>query len=186
MSDLNNDPIVIPAGKARAFDLSPGQRLRIETPEGGQVADFTFRGFHQALTRRINGTAERGAGSVIYVAKAGTVFYNGIPEPVLEMIGNNSAATHDLLFPGCQYSKPGDPLGCRNLLSQALGIPLAELPAACSLFMHVVDGRAIPSPAQPGDYIELLAVQPVTVGVTACPGPNSNAKHGPIHVRVSR
>jgi uncharacterized protein YcgI (DUF1989 family) len=121
---------------------------------------------------------------VTYVAKAGTVFYNGVPEPVLEMVANDSVATHDLLFPGCQYSRPGDRLGCRNLLSHVLGIQLAELPAACSLFMHVVDGRALPSPARPGDHVELLAVQPVTLGVTACPGPNSNAKHGPIHVRV--
>lgn len=175
---------VIAAGHACAFELSAGQRLWIETPEGGQVADFTFRGFHQALTRRINGTAERGPGHVTYVAKAGTVFYNGVPEPVLEMVANDSVATHDLLFPGCQYSRPGDRLGCRNLLSHVLGIALAELPAACSLFMHVVDGRAQPSPARPGDHVELLAVQPVTLGVTACPGPNSNAKHGPIHVRV--
>jgi uncharacterized protein YcgI (DUF1989 family) len=181
---LASELTVIAAGKARAFELSAGQRLWIETPEGGQVADFTFRGFHQALTRRINGTLERGPGHVTYVAKRGTIFYNGVPEPVLEMVANSSAAAHDLLFPGCQYSKPGDPLGCRNLLSQVLGMPLSELPAACSLFMQVVDGRAIPSPAHPGDHLELLAVQPVTVGVTACPGPNSNAKHGPIHVRI--
>ncbi len=181
---MSNELTVIPAGQACSFPLSAGQRLRIETPEGGQVADFTFRGFHQALTRRINGTAERGPGHVVYVAKLGTIFYNGVPEPVLEMVANNSAATHDLVFPGCQYTNPRDPLGCRNLLSQVLGIPLAELPAACSLFMHVVDGRAFPSPARPGDHVELLAIQPATVGVTACPGRNSNAVHGPIHVRV--
>jgi uncharacterized protein YcgI (DUF1989 family) len=181
---LPNELTVIAAGQACAFELSAGQRLWIETPEGGQVADFTFRGFHQALTRRINGTVERGPGHVTCLANVGTIFYNGVPEPVLEMIANSSAATHDLLFPGCQYSKPGDPLGCRNLLSHVLRIPLAELPAACSLFMHVVDGRAQPSPARAGDHVELRVVQPVTVGITACPGPNSNAKHGPIHVRV--
>lgn len=181
---MSSNVTIIPTGRASAFELSAGQRLWIETPEGGQVADFTFRGFHQALTRRINGTVERGPGHVTYLAKLGTVFYNGIPEPVLEMVGNSSAATHDLLFPGCQYAKPGDKLGCRNLLSHVLEISLAELPAACSLFMHVVDGHAAPSPARPGDHVELLAIQPVTVGVTACPGPNSNAKHGSIHVRI--
>ncbi len=181
---MTNAFTVIPAGRARAFEVAAGQRLRIETPEGGQVADFTFRGFHQALTRRINGTRERGPGSVTFVAGVGTVFYNGIPEPVLELVANHSAATHDLLFPGCQRAKPGAPPGCRDLLSEVLGIPLAELPAACSLFMHVVDGRALRSPAHPGDALELLAHKDVTVGVTACPGPNSNARHGPIHASI--
>lgn len=176
--------IVIPAGTARAFEVAAGQRLKIETPEGGQVADFTFRGFHQALTRRINGTRERGPGSVTFVATVGTLFYNGVPEPVIELVANRSAAMHDLLFPGCQRSKPGDRPGCRDLLSDVLGIPLADLPAACSLFMHVVDGRALPSPARPGDGLELLAHKDVTIGVTACPGPNSNARHGPIHAGI--
>ncbi len=62
--DLQSELTVIAAGHACAFELSAGQRLWIETPEGGQVADFTFRGFHQALTRRINGTLERGPGHV--------------------------------------------------------------------------------------------------------------------------
>jgi uncharacterized protein YcgI (DUF1989 family) len=176
--------IVIPAGRAHAFEVAAGQRLRIETPEGGQVAYFTFRGFHQALTRRMNGTRARGPGSVVFVADVGTVFYDGAPEPVLELVANRSAALHDLLFPGCQRSKPGAPPGCRDLLSDVLGIPLTELPAACSLFMHVVDGKALPSPARPGDVLELRALRDVTIGVTACPGPTSNSRYGPIHAGI--
>ena len=175
---------IIRAGTAQAFRLASGDRIKIITPEGGQVADATFAGFHQALTRRINGTRINGRVSVIDRASQGVIFYDGLPSPVLELVENNSAAPHDLLFPGCQCSTPGGKPGCRDLLSAVLDLTLMELPAPCSFFMNIDNFFSVPSLARPGDYVVLEAKRAVRFGVTACPGPTSNDRHGPIHVEV--
>jgi uncharacterized protein YcgI (DUF1989 family) len=171
-------------GTAQAFRLQAGERVRICTPTGGQVADVTFPCFHQALTRRINGTAVMGRVAVVMSADVGTVFYDGIPAPVLELVENRSRAAHDLLFPGCQRQRPHDPPGCRDLLSEVLSLPLLELPAPCSLFMDVSHGVSVPSRSVPGDFVVLEARREVIIGVTACPGPTANARSGPIDVEV--
>ena len=177
---------IISPGTAQAFKLTAGDRIKIITPGGGQVADATFAGFHQALTRRINGTRINGRASVIDRADEGVIFYDGLPSPVLEVIENNSAAPHDLLFPGCQRKSPGDKPGCRDLLSEVLALPLLQLPAPCSFFMNIQNYVSVPSQARPGDYVVLEAKRAVEFGVTACPGPTSNSRYGPIHVEVQR
>lgn len=176
----------IQPGTAQAFRLAADDRIKIITPEGGQVADATFTGFHQALTRRINGTRINGRASVIDRATQGVIFYDGLPSPVLELVENHSAAPHDLLFPGCQRKSPGDKPGCRDLLSGVLHLPLLQLPAPCSFFMNIENFVSMPSQARPGDYVVLEAKREVLLGVTACPGPTSNSRYGPIQVEVHR
>src|SRR5262249_49753386 len=151
----------------------------------GQVADMTFPYFHQALTRRINGSSKEGGARLIFQADTNTTFYDGAGKAILKLIQNRSRARHDLLYPGCSRAAPDDPDGCRELLSEAISIPLRELPAVCTFFMDVEDGAIMPSSSDPGDNVTLKVLEDVLVGVSACPAQNCNPTPGEILVEIN-
>jgi uncharacterized protein YcgI (DUF1989 family) len=78
------------------------------------------------------------------------------------------------MYPGCwrEIYQDGRP-GCRDLLSEALGVERKELTGMASFFVECVvdeDGYMFSSlDIQPGDYLTLKALQPVTLAVSTCP-----------------
>jgi len=86
------------------------------------------------------------------------------------MEGDKAKATHDLLWPGCSTQSYRDKRkGCRDVLSEVLGIELEELPAVCTLFMNTdIYEYMVPTAVQAGDYVVLEALEEVELGVTSC------------------
>jgi len=161
-------------GTARAFLLGEGDVVKIISPEGGQGGDLTFLGFDQSLTRNINGWEKFGSVKLTFYADPGMKLYDGDGTPYLEVVEVHSDLRVDIMYPGCwrEIYEDGRP-GCRDLLSEALGVERKELTGMASFFVECVvdeDGYMFSSlDIQPGDYLTLKALRPVTLAVSTCP-----------------
>jgi uncharacterized protein YcgI (DUF1989 family) len=166
--------ITLPPGKATAIPLQSGDELKITSPEGGQGGDFTFLGFDQALTRNINGWEKFGNVKVTFYADPGMKLYDGDGVPFVEVAEVHSELRVDLVYPGCwrEIYEDGRP-GCRDLLSEALGVERKELTGMASFWTSCeVDEEGYKFGSfdiQPGDYLVLRALRPVTLAVSTCP-----------------
>jgi uncharacterized protein YcgI (DUF1989 family) len=163
------EEIIILHGQVRGIDLKKGDKVKILSTIGGQVAELAFRDYEPGTTRGFNGLKTYGEVRQILRAKEGSVFINGNGEHVLKIVEDRSHGGHDLLFPGCkkeifQGKKPG----CRDMLADTLGIPRRSLPSTIGLFMDVEDFRIVPSRSRAGDYLVLEALQEVRIGITSC------------------
>ena len=160
--------------------------MTISTPSGGQVSDLTFIGFDQAMSRNVNGWRRYNAPKIVTRFEEGDVLVDGERNPMVHLVRNRSSAGHDLLFPGCwkELYKDGR-LGCRDILSMLFGVERGVLPSMATMFMEVRDLRIVPSPAQPGDSVDLGILHDVTLGLTACPDDTEcNSKSGSIKVTI--
>jgi len=161
--------ITIPHGQVRALDLKKGDRVKVLSTKGGQVAELVFEGYEPGTTRGFNGLKTYGEVRQILKAKEGAVLINGDGEHILKIVEDRSHAGHDLLFPGCKKEIfKGKKLGCRDMLAAVLGVPRSRLPSTVGLFMDVEDFRIVPSRSKPGDYVVLEALKDVRVGITSC------------------
>jgi uncharacterized protein YcgI (DUF1989 family) len=156
---------IIPNGTAKGFEVKKGAKVKISIPRGGQVADMAFPDFSQSLTRDLNAAGRK----MIFHAEEGTIFYDGEGIAHLKLVESRGSSKHDLLFPGCRKEMYEGKLGCRDLLSEAIGIPRRELAGVCSFFMNVKRGEIYPSSARPGDYVVLEALRDLTLGISSCP-----------------
>lgn len=169
----NKADIILP-GTARAFDLLEGDLVKIIAPEGGQCGDFTFIGFDQSLTRNINGWEKFGKVKLTFYADAGMKLYDGDGVPYLEVVEVNSDHRVDIMYPGCyrEIYDDGRP-GCRDLLSEALGIKRQDIKGMASYWVTCEvdeDGYMFgPLDIKEGDYLLLKALRPVSFAVSACP-----------------
>lgn len=158
--------VCLKPGEAKKLEMKLEERLKLQTPSGGQAIDLTFLRFDQALTRNINWTIK---------GKEGTTLYNRNGEGVLKIVEKKTDSGIDLLFPGCYKEIYNDKRsGCRDLLSKILKVRRSDMPAVVSFFMDVhvaADGqlRILPSSAGAGDYVIIEALKDVVVGVTCCP-----------------
>ena len=178
------------SGHATKAELEKGDVLSIIT-SGGQCSDVSFKGLSQAITRERLGFEKYHAVRLSFRLEAGDAIYDTGYHPVLKMIGS-SQEFHDILWPGCsktlytfRYGKERN--GCRDLLKKVLRPRLDESLEVVSFFMQEDDDYSIlPSKARPGDYVCLLCVKDVDVGVTACPdGFLANTKSGEIELRIA-
>ena len=168
------DSIRLAPGTATAMRLDPGDEVKITSPHGGQGGDFTFIGFDQALTRNINGWEKFGTVKVTFYADPGMKLYDGDGTPFVEVVEVHSALRVDIVYPGCwrEIYEDGRP-GCRDLLSEALGVERRELTGMASFWVECEadeDGYVFSNlNIQPGDNLVLRAIRPVTLAVSACP-----------------
>jgi uncharacterized protein YcgI (DUF1989 family) len=168
------DSVVLAPGTAKAFPLEDGDEIKITSPDGGQGGDFTFLGFDQALTRNINGWEKFQSVKVTFYADPGMKLYDGDGTPFVEVVEVHSHLRVDIVYPGCwrEIYEDGRP-GCRDLLSEALGVERRDLTGMASFFAKCdvdEDGYMFSDLSiQPGDYLVLRALRPVTVAVSACP-----------------
>jgi uncharacterized protein YcgI (DUF1989 family) len=172
--DQATKSITLPPGSATAIPLQRGDEVKITSPEGGQGGDFTFLGFDQALTRNINGWEKFGSVKVTFFADPGMKLYDGDGTPFVEVVEVHSDLRVDLVYPGCwrEIYEDGRP-GCRDLLSEALGVQRKELTGMASFWVACEvdeDGYKFSDlNIQPGDYLVLRALRPVTLAISACP-----------------
>ena len=168
------DSVTLAPGTAKAFPLEEGGEVKITSPDGGQGGDFTFLGFDQALTRNINGWEKFQSVKVTFYADPGMKLYDGDGTPFVEVVEVHSDLRVDIVYPGCWREIYADRRpGCRDLLSEALGVERKELTGLASFFVKCdvdEDGYMFSDlNIQPGDYLVLRALRPVTLAVSACP-----------------
>jgi uncharacterized protein YcgI (DUF1989 family) len=166
--------ITLAPGTATAIRLDRGDEVKITSPEGGQGGDFTFLGFDQALSRNVNGWEKFGTVKVTFYADPGMKLYDGEGTPFVEIVEVHSDLRVDIVYPGCWREIYDDRRpGCRDLLSEALGVERRELTGMASFWAECEvdeDGYMFSNlDIQPGDYLVLRAVRPVTLAVSACP-----------------
>jgi len=172
--EREQNPITLAPGTATAIHLDGGDEVKITSPQGGQGGDFTFLGFDQALTRNINGWEKFGTVKVTFYADPGMKLYDGDGTPFVEVVEVHSALRVDIVYPGCwrEIYADGRP-GCRDLLSEALGVERKELTGMASFWAACEvdeDGYMFSNlDIHPGDYLVLRAIRPVTLAVSACP-----------------
>jgi uncharacterized protein YcgI (DUF1989 family) len=164
-------PIRIKPGKAIKIEVKEGESIKISTPFGGQGCDLVFLEFDQALTRNING----GFGYSSLIADIGTKLYDCHGNNILTITKKNTNSSIDIIFPGCFSELYEDRRkGCRDVLSEVLGVKRWHLPAVVSLFVdtQIINKSKIkfkPSSAKAGDYITIKAMKQVDLAISCCP-----------------
>lgn len=167
---------VIPAREGRLFTVAKGQRLRVITQEGPQAADLiAFNAddlretLSSCLTRQMSGNFTT-ARDIYTKLPAGRIMFRVLSAP-----------------PGCFWLAPGrcnrikhnDPTAesCQDILTacvKELGMDGFDVPEVLNLFMNPqmhTDGtyEFLPSPVEPGDYVEMIAEMSSIVAISACP-----------------
>ena len=167
--------VEIPFATAKLFDIKKGDVIRISTPEGRQWGDLSFPGFHQAVTRAINGWERFNSPKQVFEAGPGTKLCDGEGRPMFEMGEATPDLSSDIMYSGCyrELFPDGRP-GCRDLLSEALGVSRGDLPGVLSFFMSIdeIDREGYcfgPVTAEPGSFITLKALVDTPLAITACP-----------------
>lgn len=161
-------------GTPKAFPLEAGDVVKIISPDSGQGGDFTFPGFDQSLTRNINACERWGNVKPTFYTDPGMKLYDGDGTPHLGVVDVHSDLRVDIMYPGCWREIYEDRRpGCRDLLSEALGVERKELTGMASFLakweVHE-DGYMFSSlDIQAGDYLILKALRPVTLPASACP-----------------
>jgi uncharacterized protein YcgI (DUF1989 family) len=184
--------VTLGPGTAQAFPLEEGDELKILSPAGGQGGDFTFLGFDQALTRNINGWEKFHEVKLTFYADPGMKLYDGEGTAYLEVVEVQSDHRVDIMYPGCWREIYDDRRpGCRDLLSEALGVERRELTGMASYWVTCEvdqDGYMFgPIDIDAGDYLVLRALRPVTLAVSACPDDTlPGMKPGDLVVEVKR
>lgn len=169
MEEKDVERSVLAHGTAKAFKLYKGDRVKIETPKGGQCSDLTFETFSALMTADTNKHV-LGRKRPVFEIYYGLALYDNASQPILKIIENKSYSAHTMLLPGCRKEIfDGKKKGCLDLISEALGLPRERVPSCVSFFFDLEDGEVIPSTAEPGDYVVLEVLKDVTVGITSCP-----------------
>lgn len=175
MATRSDGATTVASGTAEGFDLSAGDRIVIKTPEGAQGGDFSFIGFDQAMTRNVNGWDRYGRPLLVFHVSEGMHLCDGDGERVLEVGESRTDGKLDVMLPGCwrEIYDDGRP-GCRDLISEALGVERRELTGMLSFFIdskvtedHYDGLREVA--IRPGDFVSFRALGPVKAAVSACP-----------------
>lgn len=188
MSEDFGTEITIPPQQGAAVVVRRDEKLRVTSPEGGQVSDVVaYRlndptaWFSTGRTIDYNGT--------IYISK-GAMLYSNRSTPMLQIV-EDTAGRHDLLLAPCSqemfeqlHGVVGPHPSCFANLASALepfGVPDWSIPTAFNVFMAVSPDpetgeiRIDPPSCGPGDYVDFVAMDDLVVGVTACSAEQTNA-----------
>jgi uncharacterized protein len=171
--------VPIPKQSGRAVFVTRDQLVKVITPRGKQVGDF-FALRRQDPTEFTSPAHTRSRNRRLY-PELGKPFFSNRFNPLL-MLDEDTVGVHDLLYAACDdwmYRSGGQENhpNCRdnfNAALDAIGFKPGGQPDPHNLFQNspVVDleGRLEirESPAKPGDYVLLRALDDLVVVVTAC------------------
>jgi uncharacterized protein YcgI (DUF1989 family) len=172
----------IAARTGASFDLKSGQKIRVISPNGGQVADlFAFNAANPAeyLSARHTLVSET---RHLY-PRAGQTFLTSLRRPILRFVEDGAREQHEMLLAACDPARyrllgyEGHHASCAENLQTAMaarGLALVEIPQPLNLFSSTraePDGRIVthPNVSHPGDYAVFEALMDAIVVVSACP-----------------
>ena len=188
--------VLVPAGEGHAVRLAAGERLRVTTPSGGQVADFfAFTGdlaeWLSAMHTWVSTRSVR--------PREGDTFVTQLRQPLIAFAEDGAGGVHEMLLAACdpvryeQYGFEGHHRSCAQNLREALaalGLEPPIVPQPVNLFSWTVvePDQRLASPANPvppGSYVVLEALRDAICVVSSCPfdlpiaGWEINAASGP-------
>ncbi|MGI9557518.1 MAG: DUF1989 domain-containing protein [Solirubrobacterales bacterium] len=165
----------IAPGSATRVELAAGQLLTVTSPGDGQGGDMSFIGFDQAMTRNSNGWEKFGRPWLVFSADEGMKLVDGDGEAAFEVGESRTDGRNDIMYPGCWREIYDDGrAGCRDLISEALGIERAQLTGMLSFFITSTADDDVyrglgHCDVQPGDFVSFRALRDVVAAVSACP-----------------
>lgn len=179
-------PKRLAAQTGTAFLLREGQSLRIIDPHGQQVSDVVAFSASEPEEWLSSGRTFD-YNETIYLT-SGAVLYSNRSNPMLR-IGEDRVGRHDFLLTPCsaemfkllKRSEGSHPSCLDNLASalQSFGIGRDYIPTTFNVFMNVEVSSSgtlrvgVPR-SSPGDFVDLLALRELIVGLTACSSEHSN------------
>ena len=176
----------IPPQSGAAFRLQKGQTLRVIDPQGGQVSDLVF--FNAADKReKISAGKTLDFEETLLITEGNFLWSNRGRK--LMFVERDTNGRNDFLLAPCSPEtfeimygiKTYHPSCFENLytyLSEFSILP-DDIPTAFNVFMNVQfapDGKlsVLPPTSRAGDYVDLLALEDLIIGMTACSAPDSN------------
>ncbi len=180
-----------------AFILEKGKYLKVIDPQGGQVSDFVFFNLH-STPEKLSAGKTMDFEETIFITK-GNFLWSNLGRKMVEVVEDTNGRNDILLAPCSQetftimYNNPDDHPSCHNNLAENLqkyGITYASIPTAFNIFMHVqVDASGkisvLPPTSKAGDFVVLLALEDLLIGLTACSAEDSNGgTFKPIHYEI--
>jgi hypothetical protein len=155
--------MIINFAESQTIDLRANQKLKITT-SGQQACSITFLDFSAGLTRDNNMSLRLYEGDGIYGRNNDAYFF---------VESMNTGSMIDISLPGCRTETLGRD-GCRELLSNALGVTVDSLPDTINLFfdVNILDNGMIQidgNKSKKDDFIVLECLKHVKIGISACP-----------------
>lgn len=172
----------IPARGKASFELRVGERIRVISPNGGQVADFFA--FNAADPTEYLSARHTLVSSTRHLyPRAGQTFLTLLRRPIMKFVEDGAREMHEMLLAACDPARyrllgfDGHHASCAENLQQAMqsrGITITEIPQPLNLFSSTradPDGNIIthPNVSRPGDYAVFEALMDSLVVVSACP-----------------
>jgi len=172
----------IPARAGAHFELRVGDRIKIVSPHGHQVADFFA--FNAADPREyLSARHTIVSGTRHLYPRQGQTFLTSLRRPILKFVEDGAREQHEMLLAACDPARyrllgvEGHHASCAENLEKAMaqrGIRITEIPQPLNLFSSTradEAGNVIthPNASQPGDYAIFEALMDCIVVVSACP-----------------
>ncbi len=172
----------IPARTGAAFQLHPGDHIKIISPQGHQVADyFAFNAAEPGEYLSARHTVASGTRQLY--PREGQTFLTSKRRPIMKFVQDGANEQHEMLLAACDPARyqllgvQGYHASCAENLQKAmqgLGAEVTEIPQPLNLFSSTradVEGNVIthPNATQPGAYAIFEALMDVIVVVSACP-----------------
>jgi len=172
--------VVIEGGFWGQLKLNAGEYIRINCPEGSQVADFWALDANDTSkflsTEHTRSTLEK------LVPTVGDMLYSNFRHAILTITEDTSPGNHDMLMSACDPRRY-ELLGCKEyhrscaenfcLAMNETGMTANELPSPFNIFQNVTindNTIAIESPSFNQDqFIEMRAESNLLIIVSACP-----------------
>lgn len=168
----------IPARGKLSVDLRTGDRVRVITPNGGQVADF-FAFNADAPAEYLSARHTLVSSTRHLYPRAGQVFLTSLRRPIMKFVEDGAREMHEMVLAACdpaRYRLLGvegyHPSCAQNLqdVMAARGITITEIPQPLNLFSSTradPDGNIITHPnlTRGGDYAVFEALMDAIVVV---------------------
>ncbi len=172
----------IPARTGAAFHLRAGDRLKIISPEGHQVADvFAFNANDPTEYLSMRHTVASGTRNIY--PREGDTFVTSLRHPILKFAEDGAQGLHEMILAACDPARyrllgvQGYHASCAENLERAmqdLGFTQKEIPQPLNMFSSTrvdADENVVTNPnaTQPGDYCVFQTLMDAIVVVSACP-----------------
>lgn len=172
----------IPARTAAVFELQAGQRIKIISPHGHQVADlFAYNAADAA--EYLSARHSLVSSTRHLYPRQGQTFLTSLRRPILKFVEDGADERHEMLLAACDPARyrllgvEGHHASCAENLETVMaarGIAITEIPQPLNLFSSTraePDGQitTYPNASESGDYAVFEALMDSLIVVSACP-----------------
>lgn len=172
----------IPARHASSFDLRVGDKIKIVSPQGQQVADFFAYNAHDP-SEYLSARHTLVSSTRHLYPRQGQIFLTSLRRPILKFVEDGANQQHEMLLAACDPARyrllgvAGYHASCAENLQTEMAkrsVAISEIPQPLNLFSSTraePDGTIVthPNSSQPGDYVIFEALLDCIVVVSACP-----------------